>query len=225
MRPTRLALPLAALLLLAPASAFAGKGGGGGGGNGSFPAGDYFFFDKVSGDKIKSIATIDQAFNEFCLTGLALFIDTAATLNKRVEFEFLSLGTIDKESSDAVNGVFTSVDLRLTVYNGPETTDAILFDNTVSGAPCELRGKLSKAGDQLKATLACELGPNLAVKGVIPGNVLDSIAFALDKKKSIKIDIDSGRFRINHNGVGVDPVADQLDFSALDCPTSSDEID
>jgi hypothetical protein len=218
----RLAFALAAVLILAPAAAFAGKGGGGGGSSGTFPAGDYFFVDKVSFDKIKSLAVIDQVFDEFCINAIAVYLDTTSTLNRRVEFEFHSLGTIERESSSKVDGLFTTVDLRLTVFDGPETTNATLFDSTVSGAPCELDGRMTKAGEQLKATLQCELGPNLAAKGVVPQTVLDSIAFALGKKKSIRIDVSSGDFRINHNGIEVDPVQAGLDFSMLDCPTSSD---
>jgi len=224
MRPMRLAFALAAVLLLAPSAALAGKGGGGGGGPGSFPAGDFFFVDKVSFDKLKSLAVIDQTFNEFCLTGLAVFLDTTTTLNRRVEFQFLSLGTIEKETDDKVSGLFTSVDLTLTVWNGPETTppSTIIFGPTTVSGVCELDGRMSKAGAQLKATLDCELGPNLAVKGVVPADVLSSISVALGKKKSIKIDVSSGDFRINNSGIEVDPVLDGLDFSSLECLTSSD---
>jgi hypothetical protein len=227
MRPSRLVLTLAAALLLAPLSASAGKGGGGGGGKGTFPEGEYFYIDRVSVDKIKSLAVIDQAFDEFCLTALIVFLDTTTTLNHRVEFIFHSLGDIEKESDSTVDGVFTSVDLTLNVYSGPETTDTLLFSNTVTSF-CELDARLTKAGQRLKALLECELGPNLVNMGVtLPDTdgILDSVAFALAKKKSVKIDIDTGDFRVFNNGIEVNPVADGLDFTRLSCPTSSDDDD
>ena len=229
MRPTRLVLTLVALLLLSPAAALAGKVPPPP--DDTFPDGDYFFLDRVSSDKIKSIAAIDQAFNEFCLTGLMVHLDPTTTLNHRVEFEFHSLGTIEKQGDDKVDGLFTSVDLRVTVYDGPETTNVMLFDNTVIGAPCELDGKLSKVGlddddnvvGKIKATLVCELGPSLSAMGKIADTELSSIREALLKRRNVKIDIEDGDFRLNHNGFRVDPVESGLDFTALSCPTSGDD--
>jgi hypothetical protein len=235
MRPTRFLLFLAALLLLAPVSALAGKGGGGTGVLLDDPVeGDYFFVDKISFDKIKSLASLDQKANEFCLNGIATYLDTTITLNRRVEVEFLSIGTIEKQGPGKVDGLFTSVDLTFTVWNAPENVPpaAVIFTSTVLDAPCELDAKLSKVGldqgkdpgvsddeliGQIKADLVCDLGPDLSVLGKVSGDVLDSIDVALDKKKSIRIRIQTGDFRINHNGYRVDPIESGLDFLALSC--------
>lgn len=232
MRPTRLVLFLAALLLLAPVSALAGKGGGGTGVLLDDPVeGDYFFLDKVSADRIKSLASIDQKAGEFCINGIATFIDTTTTLNRRVEFEFFSIGDIEKQGPGKLDGLFTSVELRLSVYDGPETTNEFLFDSTVVGAPCVLDAKLGKIGldqgkdpgvaddeliGQIKADLVCELGPLLSVMGTLSEDLLDTISFALGKKKSIRIRVETGDFEISHRGVRVDPIADGLDFAMLD---------
>jgi hypothetical protein len=226
MRPTRLVLFLAALLLLAPVSALAGKGGGGGGG--AFlddPVdGDYFFLDKVSADKIKSVATVDSKADRFCLNGIATYLDTSVTLNRRVEFEFFSDGDIEKSGPGKVDGLFTSSSLKLDVYAGPSNVlFPIIFTSTLDPAPCELDAKLSKIGEDddgnptgsIKADLVCDLGPFLDTMGA-PEEIANNVAFALDKKKSIRFRLTTGDFRINHNGFRVDPIADGLDFSMLD---------
>ena len=149
MRPTRFLLFLVALLLLAPVSALAGKGGGGTGVLLDDPVeGDYFFVDKISFDKLKSLASVDQKAGEICVNGIATFIDTTTTLNRRVEVEFISIGDIDKQGPGKVDGLFTSVDLTFTVWNAPENLppSAIIFTSTVLDAPCELEAKLGKIG-------------------------------------------------------------------------------
>lgn len=235
MRPTRFLLFLVALLLLAPVSALAGKGGGGTGVLLDDPVeGDYFFVDKVSFDKIKSLASVDQNAGEICVNAIATYVDVTTTLNRRVEVEFISTGTIEKEGPGKVDGLFTSVDLTFTVWNSPENVPpaAIMFTSTVVGAPCELEAKLGKVGvdqgkdpgvgddeliGQIKADLVCDLGPDLSVLGKMTDSVRDSIAFALDKKKSIKIKIPTGDLQVNHKGERVDPVESGLDFLMLSC--------
>jgi hypothetical protein len=229
MRPTRPLLTLAALLL-APLAASAGKGPPPPPAD-TFPDGEYFFVDQVSFDKIKSHAAIDQQFDEFCLAGLMVHLDPTTTLNHRVEFQFTSLGAIGKQSDDKVEGIFTSVDLRITVFDGPENLSNVLFSNTVVGAPCELEGRMTKVGlddddnvvGRLKATLECELGPNLSAMGAIADPELSSIHQALLRRKNVKIDIESGDFRLRNNGIRVDPDESGLDFSAVPCFTSSDD--
>jgi hypothetical protein len=230
MRPTRPLLTLAALLLLAPLAASAGKGPPPPPAD-TFPDGDYFFVDQLSFDKIKSHAAIDQQFDEFCLAGLMVHLDPTTTLNHRVEFQFTSLGTIAKQSDDKVQGIFTSVDLRVTVFDGPENINNQLFSSTVMGAPCELEGRMTKVGlddddnvvGRLKATLECELGPNLSAMGVIADPELSSIHEALLKRKNVKIDIETGDFRLKNNGIRNDPGESGLDFTAVPCFTSSDD--
>ena len=228
MRPTRLVLFLAALLLLAPVSALAGKGGGGGGG-GAFlddpVEGDYFFLDKVSADKIKSIASVDQKAGEFCVNGLATYLDTSVTLNRRVEIFFSSTGDIEKQGPGKVDGLFTSSALTINVYAGPSLLFPVIFTATLDPAPCEFDAKLGKIGEDddgnptgnIKADMVCDLSGFIAdVLGQKGGNVIvDSLSFALDKKKSIRLRVQTGDFRINHNGFRVDPVADGLDYSRL----------
>jgi hypothetical protein len=233
MRPSRLVLFLAALLLLAPVSALAGKGGGGTGVLLDDPVeGDYFFLDKISFDKIKSTATIDQKAGEFCINAIATYLDVTTTLNRRVEVEFFSVGDIEKQGPGKVDGLFTSVDLTFTVWDGPENLppSTIIFTSTLVDAPCELDAKLSKVGldqgddpgvsddeliGQIKADLVCDLGPFLSSLGKVSEDVLESISDALAKKKSIRIKLQTGDFQINHKGFRVDPVADGYDFSAI----------
>jgi len=227
MRPSRLVLFLAALLLLAPAAALAGKGGGGGGGAllDDPVEGDYFFLDKISADKIRSLASVDQKGNEFCVNAIATYLDTTTTLNTRVEFEFFSVGTIDKQGPGKLDGLFSSVSLTLNVYAGPTLLFPIIFTSTLDPAPCEFDAKLGKIGEDddgdptghIKADLVCDLSGFLAgVMGEKGGEaIVDSLAFALDKKKSIRLRVQTGDFRVNHNGFRVDPIADGLDFSQL----------
>jgi hypothetical protein len=236
MRPTRFLLFLVALLLLAPVSALAGKGGGGGTGVvlDDPVEGDYFFVDKISFDRLKSLASVDQKANEICVNGIATFVDTTTTLNRRVEVEFISTGTIEKQGPGKVDGLFTSVDLTFNVWNAPENQPpfVVIFTSTVLDAPCVFDAKLGKIGldqgkepevdddeliGQLKADLVCDLGPDLSVLGKVPEGILDSIGVALDKKKSIKIRINTGDFQVNHKGERVDPVETGLDFSMLSC--------
>lgn len=235
MRPSRLVLFLAALLLLAPVSALAGKGGGTGVLLDDPVEGDYFFLDKISFDKIKSTATIDQKAGEFCINAIATYLDVTTTLNRRVEVEFFSVGDIEKQGPGKVDGLFTSVDLTFTVWDGPENTppSAIIFTSTLVDAPCELDAKLSKVGldqgddpgvsddeliGQIKADLVCDLGPFLSSLGKVSEDVLESISDALAKKKTIRIKLQTGDFQVNHKGFRVDPVADGYDFSAItDC--------
>jgi hypothetical protein len=233
MRPMSLVLVLAAALpLLAPISAFAGK-----------PPpppeegvvlddpleGDYFFHDKLSIDRLKSFVSIDQKGGDVCVNGLALSLDVTQTLNRRVEWEFLSFGTIDKQGAGKLQGLFPSVELRLTIYDGPELTDDIVFESVVTDAPCELDAKLNKVGfdfdednvvGNIKATLVCELGENLFVKGKLSEAQLSNIAVAFGGKKNIKLKLSTGDLRINHNGFRVDPVEDALDFTGVDCVTN-----
>jgi hypothetical protein len=215
MRPTRLVLTLAAVLLLVPVSVFGAKG--------TFPDDEYFYQDKASGEKIKTHANVDQVYDEFCFAGLTVFIDSTTTLNRRVEFLFESLGSIGKQSSSKVSGVFDLVDLTINIYDGPETTNTILFTSTLLDAPCDLDATLSKGGAKLKGSLDCSLGTNLGAFGAIDSDLLLSVGFAHNKKKSIKVDVPKGRLRIKTSGVEVDPVADQIDFSRVPCETSSDQ--
>jgi hypothetical protein len=228
---------LVALLLLAPVSALAGKGGGGTGVLLDDPVqGDYFFVDKVSFDKIKSLASVDQKAGEICVNAIAAYIDTTTNLNRRVEIEFISTGTIDKQGPGKVDGLFDQVDLEVTVWGAPENIPPaeIIFANTVVDAPCELEAKLGKVGldqgkdpgvgddeliGQIKADLVCDLGPDLSVLCKMTDSVRDSIATALDKKKSIKIKVQTGDLQVNHKGERVDPVESGLNFAMLSCET------
>lgn len=234
MRPSRLVLFLAALLLFAPVSALAGKVPPGETGVvlDDPVEGDYFFFDKVSFDKIKSAVRIDQELGEFCINAIATYIDTTVTLNHRVEVSFFSIGDIEKQGPGKVDGVFPSVDLTVTVWDTPENQppSEVVFTSTVFDAPCELDAKLNKVGTDfgddpdpddddvvgmIKADLVCDLGPFLAALGKTSEEIRENIADALAKKKSIKIKVQTGDLQIHHKGFRVDPVADGYDFSAI----------
>ena len=227
MRPMRLFSLLAAAVTLLPLASWAGKGGP------TPPDGHFWFIDQKSNDKIRSLAHIDQAFSEFCLAGHTAFIDATTTPNTRVEFDFSSLGTISNETDTKVDGNFTSISVTLTVFDGPTNIFPILVGpTTVSDAPCSLDGSVRKDGDQLKADLACDLGPLLAAfdiplsqpdpfnpMGVITQQqILDSITAAWAKKKTIKVNVKTGDVRVFHSGIP-DP---NSDTSPLVCFTSSD---
>jgi hypothetical protein len=214
MRPMRPALALVAALLL-PAVSFAGKGPP------PAPDGPFFFVDKKSFDKLTSLANIDQAFQEFCLAGRAVFIDASSTLNRRVEIGFSSLGTIDNQSpsGDRIDGLFTVVNLTLTVFDGPENTAGILFDGAIPGADCKLDGSLQQAGAKDRVSLDCDVGVNLSDFGKIPDDVINSIVFATAKKKTIKVNPKKGTLQIAHLGV-TNPNAET---STLVCPTTGDD--
>lgn len=216
MRPMRPVLALV-VVLLAPAALLAGTSG-----PPPPPDGPFFFVDQKSFDKITSLANIDQAFNEFCLAGRAVFIDASTTLNHRVEIGFSSLGSIDKESSSKVDGLFTTVNLTLTVYDGPSPTTAnVLFDGAILGADCKLDGSLLKEGNADRVQLNCDVGANLSDFGKLSQEVLDSITFATAKKKTISVNVKTGKLSINHVGV---PMPEGFN-STLVCPTSSDSED
>jgi len=223
MRPMRPVLALLAVLL-APAASLAGKV--------VLPVGPFFFVDQKSFDKLTSLSNIDQTFQEYCLSGLAVFIDASSTLNRRVEIGFSSLGTIEKQNSSKVEGLFTSVTLTLTVYDGPSTIFPILFGtSTIVDADCSLDGSLLKEGDADRVQMDCNVGPNLADFGipatvidpltgqpVTQQSILDSITFATAKKKTIRVNVKKGTILINHVGIP-NP---NSSTSTLVCPTSSD---
>jgi hypothetical protein len=239
MRPMSFVLALAVVLMLAPGSAFAGKGGGGDDGFLEDPVdGDFFFLDKLVFDKIRSVASIDSKSGEFCLNAIAIFVDTTTTLNRRVEWEFLSNGNVVKSGPGKVVGEFTGpIELRLSVFCGPENTAEFIFDGTLADANCSLDAALSKIGEdgdenltgQIKADLVCDLGPQLAdfdIPASVPDcfaekevitqeEILATISFALANRKAIKIKTKTGDFQIKHNGNRVDPDADGYNFLAL----------
>ncbi len=226
MRPMKfLPVALAALTSLLPAVALAG--------NGPPPGvnGPFFFVDREAFDKITSLANIDQTFNEICLAGYAAYVDQSNTLPRRVEVLFDSLGTISKESDTKVEGAFVNIDLTVNVYAGASTIHPVLFSSGTINPPCELTGSVRKSGDVDRANLTCELGPNLASLGIpatVPDpfggpditqqSIIDSIEFALAKKKPIKLDVSSGRLRINHIGEEMPEGFNSL----LACETTSD---
>jgi hypothetical protein len=214
MRPMRPALALLAALLV-PAVSFAGKGPP------PPPDGPFFFVDQKSFDKLTSLANIDQAFDEFCLAGRAVFIDASTTLNHRVEIEFSSLGSIANQSpsGDRIDGLFTTVNLTLTVFDGPLNTANVIFDSTILGADCKLDGSLQQAGNKDRASLNCDVGVNLSDFGKVPEDVVNSVVFATAKKKTISVKPKKGTLRITHQGV-TNP---NSDTSTLVCPTSSDD--
>jgi hypothetical protein len=228
-----LLLPAAALLLLAPLSAHAGKG----------PPppegvvyddpveGDYFFLDKVASDRIRSLVSIDQKGGDVCFNVMLLGVDVTQTLNRRVEFEAVANGTIEKDGVGKLQADLPSIELTLRVYDGPETTNAVVFQETVVDAPCTADVKLNKIGfdfDEdavvggIKADLDCELGPDLLVKSV-PAEHLPTIESAFLNKKSIKLKVSTGDLKANHNGRRVDPVEDGLDFAGIDCLSNEEE--
>ena len=216
MRPMRPALALVAALLV-PAVSFAGKGPP------PAPDGPFFFVDQKSFDKLTSLANIDQAFQEFCLAGLAVFIDASTTLNRRVEIAYSSLGTIDNQSpsGDRIDGLFIVVDLTLTVFDGPENTANVIFAGAIPGADCNLSGSLQQAGAKDRANLSCDVGVNLSDFGQIPEDILNSIVFATAKKKTISVNVKNGGLRINHVGT-TNP---NPETSTLVCPTTGDSED
>jgi hypothetical protein len=235
MRPTRL-LPvaLAAVMSLLPAVALAG---------GPPPGlnGPFLFVDQESFDKISSLANIDQAFNEICLAGYVAYVDAHNTLNRRVEILFDSLGTISKESDTKVDGEFLgAINLTVNIFSGPSSNASVhplLYSTGVINPPCTLEGSVRKSGLVDRAILSCELGANLSSLGIpesvpnpfplppaLPGpditqqEMIDSIAFALAKKKRVKLDVKTGRLRINHSGEEMPEGFNSL----LACLTSSD---
>jgi hypothetical protein len=211
MRPKRIALALAAVLLLAPAAALAGKGPVG-------IDGIFYYVDKKAYDKIISVANIDQFSNQFCFAMRVAYVDTSHSLNRRVVLEARSLGSIAKQTSSKVVGAFPSVDLTLTVRAGPSTNDflaPIIFTGTVSSF-CSLDAQVTNDGEKAKAKLWCDLGPDFgafAIPAFTPDpfggadisgeDILDSIAYALAKKTSIKVDTSKGDFGVKQNGVEV----------------------
>jgi hypothetical protein len=228
-----LLLPAAALLLLAPLPSLAGKG----------PPpeegvvlddpveGDYFFHDKDGSDRVKSLLSVDQKGGDVCFNVLVLGLDQTQTLNRRVEWEAVANGTIEKDGAGKLQGVFPSVELTLRVYDGPETTNLIVFSETVADAPCDLDVKVNKLGfdfdaddvvGAIKANLDCELGPDLLVKGP-PAEELDTIQNAFVNKRPVRLKVSTGDLRVIHNGFRVDPVADQLDFVGVDCLSNEEE--
>lgn len=237
MRPMSLVLVLAAALpLLAPVSAFAGT-----------PPpptegivlddpveGDYFFVDKTSTDRLKTIVSIDQKANEICVTSLLVQLDTTRTLNRRIEFYITARGDIGRQGPGKLDSLFVSPpieSLALFIYDGPESTNGIVFENTLAPAPCEISGiKLNKIGTDfdetpdeligtLKGKVACEFGEDLIdlIDSKVKGRdeLVDILRQAIGNRKSIKLKIPTGDFKYTHNGDRVDPVADGLDFSLL----------
>jgi hypothetical protein len=243
MRPLRLVLTLAVVVLLAPA-ALAGNGP-----PPVFPATEPFFFvDKTSFDKITSLANFDLPFNEYCLAGRAAYVDQQATPNRRVEFLFDSLGTIAEQSATKVEGTFefVTVDLTLTVWFFPTLVLGAgpLFTETITSI-CELEGEVSKAGERHKVRLDCNVGPELSaftIPATMPApicgaatptpypcgpdvtrdEVITSVDLALAKKKTIKLDLDQGSLLVKHSG---EPMPPPPGFTTtLTCPTSGDII-
>jgi hypothetical protein len=222
MRPMRLVLALLSVLL-APAASFAGKV--------VVLDGPFFFVDQKSFDKLTSLSNIDQTFQEYCLSGLAVFVDATTTLNRRVEIAFSSLGSIDQQNDHKVQGLFPSVTLTLNVYAGPENTADFLFTGTIVDADCRLDGSLLQTGAADRVTMACNVGPDFAdfdIPATVPDpfggpditrqSLLDSITFATAKKKTISVKTKTGKININHVGVP-NP---NSGTSFLVCPTSSD---
>jgi hypothetical protein len=240
MRPMSLVLVLAASLpLLAPVSAFAGTK--------PPPdpegvelddpvEGDYFFIDKIATDRLKTVVSIDQKAGEICINSLLVQLDTTRTLNRRVEFFILARGDIGQQGPGRLQGEFVSPpieSLTLFIYDGPENTAGLLFETTLAPAPCEISGvKLNKIGtdfdedpDELvgtfKAKLSCEFGEELIelidpkTKGA--DELVDILRQAIRNRKTIRLKVPTGDFRVTHNGIRVDPDldADALDFSLL----------
>jgi hypothetical protein len=228
-------LPAAALLLLAPLSAHAGKGPPPPPEEGVVLddplVGDYFFHDRLSSDRIKSLLSVDAKGGGVCFNMLVLGADTTQTLNRRVEWEAVANGTIVKSGAGKLQAAFPLVELTLRVFDGPEITNAIVHQATVSGAPCELDVKVSKVGfdfdedevvGNIKANLVCELGDNLLVKGV-PEGELPTVSNAFLNKKTVRLKVSTGDLRVLHNGFRVDPVEDGLDFTGVDCLSNEEE--
>jgi hypothetical protein len=236
MRPMSLVLVLAAALaLLAPVSAFAGT---------KPPPpeegielddpleGDYFFIDRIATDRVKTVVSIDQKAGEICLNGLIVALDTTRTLNRRVEFYWLAIGSIGRQGPGKLQGEFMSPPIEsfdTFVYDGPENTNGIVYENLRSPAPCEVSGvKLNKVGfdndidhviGSLKLRLECELGENLDLspKDMLTPELIGIFTEAFRNKKTLRLKVPKGEFRASLNGVRVDPALDQdaLDFSLL----------
>jgi hypothetical protein len=171
---------------------------------------------------------VDQKAGEICVNGLANYLDTSATLNRRVEFFFSATGDIEKQGRARWTACSASSASRSTSTPGRPPLPRHL--RPPRPCACEFDAKLGKIGEDddgnptgnIKADMVCDLSGFIAgVLGQKGGDtIIDSIAFALDKKKSIRFRVQTGDFRINHNGFRVDPVADGLDFSRLTACTA-----
>src|SRR5687767_1664847 len=131
MRPIKLwLLPAAALLLLAPLAALAGKQPPPPPEEGTVLddplVGDYFFHDNLSSDRIKSLVSVDAKGGGVCFNVLVLGVDTTQTLNRRVEWEAVANGTIEKQGAGKLQAAFPAVELTLRVFDGPETTNNLV---------------------------------------------------------------------------------------------------
>jgi hypothetical protein len=229
MRPTRLAVALAVLAWLAPAAALAG--------NGPPPGinGQFFYVDSraISSDaseafdKVVSFANIDQGLNAFCLAGRIVYIDTTTTFNRRVQLEYSSLGTIAKATESKVVGLFTSVDLTLTIRSGPSSVHPILFGPSTITSACSLDGNVFRFAERDRVMLSCDVGPNFSAFGLpdpdpnMP-SLTSSIAFAFAKRRALKVNVPKGSIKLTHVGIvpSVDP---PTGFDPLVCDTSIPE--
>lgn len=233
MRPMRIALALAALLLLAPGASLAGKGGGGGGG-GSIE-GIFYYADKTAFDQIISVANIQQPF-DFCFAMRIQGTANIFTPNRRVVIEASSLGTIAKQSSNKVVGSFGSVDLLLRVRRGATenaTTSPVIFAGTVTSF-CSLEAQVTKGGAMDKASLWCDLGPEFAAFDIpdftpdpfggpdIPRqDILAAIEHVFAKKKAYKLDTEKGSLGVKH--VGNEVIVPDEYMTSLDCEIFDDD--
>ncbi len=125
-------------------------------------------------------------------------IDTTVLPNREVRFEYSSNGSVKQENLKRVNGEFSSVDLTLVI----EELGIPVFTRSVTSA-CSLKGRINKEGDQGKSRLRCKLGDDMSDLDLdLPGNAQyrDNVEDAFPKQPHIKVLINSGKLRVNHDG-------------------------
>jgi hypothetical protein len=135
--------------------------------------------------------------NQVCLAGLVRRVDPGPLAHPIVTLAYRSVGGIKRVNAKRLIGDFVDVDLTLTI----EENGTDLFPPTTITSACELRGRLLRSGERDKVVLRCEAGENLSAFGSLDG-LLENVEGAFPRRgaKHIRINTETGRIRIVHNG-------------------------